>query len=68
LKNAGVGDSNVLVGRGGGGGDKLEQKLSKIAGILENLTINLTLNNNIDGHALSSAITRHQVRRLQTFI
>ena len=59
--------SSVLTGDEGTT-SALESRLAQIASVLENLTINLTLNNNIDGHAVSSAITRHQVRRLQTFV
>lgn len=61
------GGSSVLVGRGSAE-SRIEDRLGRIADILENLTINLTLNNNIDGHAISSAVSKQQIRRLQTFI
>lgn len=66
MGRAGMG-SNVLLGRGGME-SRMEARLAKIAQILENMTINLTVRNEIDGRAISDAMTKHQVRRLQTFV
>lgn len=66
MGRAGMG-SNVLLGAGGME-SRMEARLAKIAHILENLTINLTVRNEIDGRAINDAMTKHQVRRLQTFV
>jgi uncharacterized membrane protein YjjP (DUF1212 family) len=61
------GGSGVLTGYGSAE-SRIEQTLAKVARTLDNLQINLTVNSNIDGIAVNKAVTKHQVRRLQSFV
>lgn len=35
---------------------------------MQNMTINMTLNNNIDGYKVNQALSKQQVKMLQTFV
>lgn len=68
IARGGRGFDNLLGGTGGGGGAGLESILARVLRNLENMTINLTLNNDIDGYRVNQATAKHQARRLSTFI
>jgi hypothetical protein len=64
----GRGFDNILGGTSAGAGSNLESILGRVLRNLENMTINLTLNNDIDGYRVNQATAKHQARRLSTFI
>lgn len=68
-RRAGEGSEVLTGGRGGGQAmNRMMGSLDRIMRNLENLTISMTVNNNIDGYKVNQALSKHQVRSLQTFI